>query len=381
MLLLLLSASAAQAASETLYPDTVVPGARPADAPNWELGTIFRATAPGKITSARVFSLSNESGDHQVRIWRNADNTMIAGPITWTYGGEEAWITLDIPDVAIEANQDYTIAISAAADGVHPAIGGYFGSAGSNGQNLDYPQGAGVFSDVPGARPTQSSVNSAYLRDIVFEADLSGTVMRVRGNGNTIVDGAASTTLANGTDVGGRGLNSGTRDQTYTILNVGQTGLELNGNPRVTLAGAQASDFTVTVQPDATVAPGGSATFTVRFDPSALGNRKAAVNISHADSPTNAYDFSIQGTGLGGGAGVLGNDGEGAFARNIDATVIVGNRFQAPVDMRITELRAKVLELTGTFRCGTPVKISSKRPRFPGWAPKPKKQSGMKKSR
>src|SRR5436190_3111724 len=249
MFLLLLSASAAQAASETLYPDTVVPGARPADAPNRELGTIVRATAPGKITSARVFSLSNESGDHQVRIWRNADNTRIAGPITWTYGGEEAWITLGIPDVAIEANQDYTIAVSAAADGVHPSIGGYFGSAGNNGQNLDYPQGAGVFSDVPGARPTQSSVNSAYLRDIVFEADLSGTVMRVRGNGNTIVDGAASTTLANGTDVGGRGLNSGTRDQTYTVLNVGQTGLDLNGNPRVTIAGAQASDFTVTVQP------------------------------------------------------------------------------------------------------------------------------------
>ena len=156
MLMLLLSASAAQAASETLYPDTVVPGARPADAPNWELGTIFRATVPGKITGARVFSLANESGDHQVRLWRNADNTMIAGPIAWTYGGEEAWITLDIPDIAIEANQDYTIAISVAADGVYPSIGGYFGSAGSNGQNLDYPLAAGVFSDVAGGRLKRS---------------------------------------------------------------------------------------------------------------------------------------------------------------------------------------------------------------------------------
>src|SRR6266498_994722 len=118
VLLLLLSASAAHAASETLYPDSVVPGARPADAPNWELGTIFRSTVPGKITDARVFSLTEDSGDHQVRIWRNADNTLIAGPITWTFGGDEAWITLDIPDVAIEANKDYTIVISAAADGV-----------------------------------------------------------------------------------------------------------------------------------------------------------------------------------------------------------------------------------------------------------------------
>ena len=247
ILTLLLSASAAQAASETLYPDTVVPDARPADAPNWELGTIFRATVPGKITSARVFSLANESGDHQVRIWRNADNTMIAGPITWTYGGEEAWITLDIPDVVIEANKDYTIVISAAADGVHPVIGGYFGSAGSNGQNLDYPQGAGVFSDVAGTRPTQSSVNSAYLRDIVFEPDLSGTVMRVRGNGNTIVDGAASPIVANGTDVGGRGLNSRTHDQSYTISNVGQTGLELNARVNRIPSAANRSIFGVRI--------------------------------------------------------------------------------------------------------------------------------------
>src|SRR2546427_2444289 len=133
VLMLLLSASAAHAASETLYPDTVVPGARPADAPNWELGTIFRATVPGKITGARVFSLANESGDHQVRIWRNADNTVIAGPITWTFGGDEAWITLDIPDVPIQADQDYTISISTTPEGWYPANGSYFLSAGNNG--------------------------------------------------------------------------------------------------------------------------------------------------------------------------------------------------------------------------------------------------------
>src|SRR5207244_6832999 len=59
----------------------------------------------------------------------------------------------------------------------------------------------------------------------------------------------------------------------------------------------------------------------------------------------------IQGEGLGGGAGVLGNDSDGAFARNIDDTQIHGNRYQSPVAMRITELRAKVLELTGIFKC------------------------------
>ena len=338
-------------AGESMFPDTVTPNARQtATTPKWELGTVFRPTAPGKVTDVRVYSMAQEFGDHEVRLWRNSDNTLLAGPLTWNFGGEEAWITLDIPDVSLQANEDYTLSISVAEDGMYPSIGGYFGSAGNNGQNLDYPQGAGVLSDAPGTRPKVVSVNAAYLRDIVFEPDLSGTIMRVRGNGNTIVDGAAKPILANGTDVGGRGINSGSREQPYTISNLGQTPLDLSGSPRVAIAGAQAGDFTVTVQPEATVPPGGSTSFTVRFDPSALGIRKATVTIPRRDNPANPYDFTIQGTGLGGGAGVLGNDGEGTFARNIDAGAIHGNRFQAPVDMKITELRAKVLEVAGLFK-------------------------------
>ncbi len=348
--MLLCSAPAIRAA-ETIFPDTVTPAARPSDAPNWELGTIFRTELPGNITQVRVFSLADESGDHQVRIWRNADSTVIAGPITWTFGGDEAWITLDIPDVPIQADQDYTISISTTADGWYPANGSYFLSAGNNGQNLVYPQAAGVFSATAGARPTDSFNNAAYLRDILFETDLSGIVMRVKGNNFGIADGSITASLANGTDVGGKGVNTGTREQTYTIQNLGQTELQLTGNPLVAISGAQAADFVVTTQPSATVPGGGNTTFTVRFDPAGIGIRKAVVTIPHADSAANPYDFAIQGAGLGGGAGVIGNDGVGAFARNIDATQVHGNRFVAPVDMRITELRAKVLALEGIFKC------------------------------
>jgi len=338
-------------AAETLYPDTVTPAVRFSDAPDWELGTIFRTALAGTITEVRVFSLADESGDHQVRIWRNADNTMIAGPITWTFGGDDAWISLDIPDVAIQANQGYTISISAPAEGWYPANAAYFSNAGNNGQNLSFPQSAGVYSDTSGNRPTNSFDNTAYLRDIVFEPDLSGTIMKVQGNSIAIDDGTSTPSLANGTDLGGKGLNSGSRDQTYTISNIGQTSLQLTGNPAVIISGAQASDFVVTSQPAATVLGGSNTTFTVRFDPSAIGIRKATVTIAHADSTTNAYDFAIQGAGLGGGAGVIGNDGDGTFARNIDDSQIQGNRFQAPVDMRITNLQARVLDLVGTFKC------------------------------
>jgi len=75
--------------SESIYPDTLAPTGRFAEAPNWELGTVFRASVPGRITHARVFSLANEFGDHEVRLWRNADNTLVAGPIPWSFGGDE----------------------------------------------------------------------------------------------------------------------------------------------------------------------------------------------------------------------------------------------------------------------------------------------------
>jgi hypothetical protein len=71
-----------------------------------------------------------------------------------------------------------------------------------------------------------------------------------------------------------------------------------------------------------------------------LGSMLLAMNFV---SPLQAAD-------LGGGAGVIGNDSDGTFSRNIDDTQIHGNRFRAPVNIRISELHARVLELTGTFK-------------------------------
>ena len=63
-------------AAETIFPDTVAPTARQtATSPKWELGTVFRPTVAGRVTEVRVFSIAQEFGDHEVRLWRNADNT------------------------------------------------------------------------------------------------------------------------------------------------------------------------------------------------------------------------------------------------------------------------------------------------------------------
>ena len=348
---LALTASLALNAAETIYPDAVTPAARYSDAPNWELGTVFRTTVPGKITHVRVFSLAEESGDHQVRIWRNADNTLVAGPITWSFGGDEAWLSLDIPDVPLEANTDYTISVSVGTDGWYPANSEYFGAAGDNDGHLAYPQAAGVFSDTSGNRPSQSFGNTAYLRDVGFEPDLSGAVMKVKGNSTDIADGDLTPSPSDDTQFGGVDVASGVRERTFTISNTGQANLELSGNPKVAVSGANAGDFTVTTQPTSPVPPGGSTTFTLRLVPSGSGLRDAMVSITNSASPGNTYDFAVQGLGLATGNRVLGNNSEGTFRQIINGDYLNGNRSQALRNMRITALRAKVAALTGQFKC------------------------------
>jgi hypothetical protein len=143
----------------------------------------------------------------------------------------------------------------------------------------------------------------------------------------------------------------GVREQTYTILNLGQSNLQLTGNPPVTIGGAHAQDFVVTVQPSASVAGGGSTTFTVQVEPSAIGLREATLTIARGDRPADPYEFAIQGEGLGGGAGVLGSDGIGSDTVFINQTDIQANRFMAPGDLRITELHAKVVAGAAHFVC------------------------------
>ena len=141
---------------------------------HYELGTIFRSDLAGSITHVRVYALASETGDHVARLWRNSDGAIIAGPFTWRYGGAAGWITLDVPDVLIEAGTDYTVSVSTGGGGRnYPIRSDDLAAAGSNGLNLFHPAGAGVFTTTPGARPTQTFQNANYYRDIVF---ISGPV-------------------------------------------------------------------------------------------------------------------------------------------------------------------------------------------------------------
>ena len=83
----------------------------------------------------------------------------------------------------------------------------------------------------------------------------------------------ATPQLEDDTDFGGTAVAGGTVSHTFTIYNLGDATLSLSGDPRVAVGGTHAADFSVTAQPGSSVAPGGSTTFTVTFNPSAGGLR------------------------------------------------------------------------------------------------------------
>ena len=82
---------------------------------------------------------------------------------------------------------------------------------------------------------------------------------------------------------------------TFTIKNLG--GLDLTGLG-ITVDGANADEFTITAAPTAPVVPGGSTTFTVKFTPTALDQRTAALHIVSNDADENPFDIALTGTGI-----------------------------------------------------------------------------------
>ncbi|MBT8308730.1 MAG: choice-of-anchor D domain-containing protein, partial [Bacteroidia bacterium] len=123
--------------------------------------------------------------------------------------------------------------------------------------------------------------------------------MDVVGNAVSIVDGDTTPDVADDTDFGNADIIAGTVVHTFTIDNSGTAALNLtDASPYVTITGAHAADFTVTAIPANSIAAGGgSTTFQITFNPSAVGLRTATVSIANDDSDENPYNFDIQGTG------------------------------------------------------------------------------------
>jgi hypothetical protein len=113
-----------------------------------------------------------------------------------------------------------------------------------------------------------------------------------------LYEGAAPIARGDTYDFGTTTVGDPPRDVVFTITNPGTWPLLLTGVPFVQVAGP---DFSIFAQPGSPVAPAGSTTFTVRFDPLAVGAKTNVVTIPNDDATENPYTFTVIGTALPGG--------------------------------------------------------------------------------
>ncbi len=124
---------------------------------------------------------------------------------------------------------------------------------------------------------------------------LSPNEINVLGNGVSIVNNDNSPSTADHTDFGSVAFGN-TMVRTFTIENTGASALNLLASPRVQLSGSSA--FSVTAQPSsATIAAGGSLTFSITYTAGSFSAENAAVTISNDDSNEGTYIFAITGIG------------------------------------------------------------------------------------
>ncbi|MGG5487681.1 lamin tail domain-containing protein [Gaetbulibacter sp. PBL-D1] len=122
--------------------------------------------------------------------------------------------------------------------------------------------------------------------------------INVKGNNITIPNGFNAPYGLNNTLFGSTNVGSTSAEKSYFVENIGATALNLTGAPIVEITGANASDFTVTLQPNTSIASSSDSEFRIEFSPTADGTRTATVNIVNSDSDENPYTFDIEGTGV-----------------------------------------------------------------------------------
>lgn len=133
--------------------------------------------------------------------------------------------------------------------------------------------------------------------DDVVTTGYTNSEMNVQGNSTSIVDGDSTPSVTDFTDFGTTPVGIPVINS-FVIQNTGAAVLNLtSASPYVTISGANAADFAVTIIPVTPVAATtGSTTFEITFTPTAGGLRTATLSIANNDGDENPYDFNIQGT-------------------------------------------------------------------------------------
>ncbi len=122
--------------------------------------------------------------------------------------------------------------------------------------------------------------------------------INITGNGQNILTGDTTPQVADNTDFGSHDVAGGQQANTFTVFSAGTAQLDLNvGGVPVVLSGANAGDFSIDSQPAQFMGTGTNSSFSIRFNPTALGLRTATITIANNDPDENPFTFTVQGTG------------------------------------------------------------------------------------
>lgn len=198
--------------------------------------------------------------------------------------------------------RDAPATIFAYGDSFSGTVNGIFTDAGATqsagtftAPNQFVPEGLADGSHTLYARITPQSAACSYIVPFTYTYTAPGPDINVKGNGNNIANGDSNPVDYNFTDFGPVLTLIGNAARSFTIENKGNEALTLTGTPIVSLSGS--SDFTITSQPAATIAAGGTSQFEITFDPSSVGAKTAVVSIASDDSNADPYTFTIAGEG------------------------------------------------------------------------------------
>ena len=217
--------------------------------------------------------------------------TAAAGPVSFsaspfrsdadTWGGD-----LDIQLELYDSNQTLVAAnnpasLATASISTSVAAGTYY--------LVVKPSGVGT----PLANPPSGYTSYASLGQYTvtgsFVPDNTPEIAVEQPVGTDLTDGSASISFGSAT------VGNSSAPLTFTVKNVGSA--DLTGLS-VAKDGAHSADFTVGSLGAATLASGGSTTFTVTFVPSAGGSRTAAIHIASNDADENTFDINLAGNGF-----------------------------------------------------------------------------------
>lgn len=227
--------------------------------------------------------------------------------------------SLSIQNTVLDSNQALKPgAITSGSEGLGGALFVLHSTQNTNNNNQGMPQtlplvtGCGVVfnSNVSETDPNQPNNNDDVfdLGDRIQPDDgVSLTTpcgspdqeIQISGNGIEIINGDITPDTADGTDMGEEVAGFNQTFQTFTIENLGNSPIQLTGNPLVTLNNNSNNQFEITQQPASSVIFGGqSVEFQVMFNPQFTGIDTATVVIQNNDADENPYEFQLQGNGL-----------------------------------------------------------------------------------